>query len=289
MQAEGYAGAGAMREFVEYLWGRDATATQVVDDAMWQETYEPYVEDKQQLGMKQYFEASSPFAYQDITARMIETIRKDHWNADEATRAKLVSEYLESVADHGVNCTDVSCGNGRLMRYVMEEAARAGVPAPLVSQARAAIEKAMGRTIESAATELENFARRNDARADAERAENTRLVSQLPPAVAQQASQPAGTAPAPYGPPRSTAQDAPATAQPPANAPQERAPLAGQLMTEEERAATPSLPVPSPMPILTTASLLWPAALFLLLLLAWRLWDRRQAVAVSSRWEAAQA
>ena len=60
-------------------------------------------------------------------------------------------------------------------------------------------------------------------------------------------------------------------------------------MTEEERAATPSLPVPSPMPILTTASLLWPAALFLLLLLAWRLWDRRQAVAVSSRWEAAQA
>jgi hypothetical protein len=43
------------------------------------------------------------------------------------------------------------------------------------------------------------------------------------------------------------------------------------------------------MPILTTASLLWPAALFVLLLLAWRLWDRRQAVAVSSRWEAAQA
>ena len=297
MQAEGYAGAGAMREFVEYLWGWDATATEVVDDAMWQETYETYVEDKQKLGMKQYFEASSPFAYQDITARMIETIRKDHWNADAATRAKLVSEYLESVAKHGVNCTDVSCGNGRLMRYVMEEAARAGVPAPLVSQARAAIEKAMGRTIDSAASELEAFARRNDARADAERAENVRLVRQLPPAPAQQQqqqqpSQPGRTAPASQAPPRSTAQTAPASQQP-ASSQQERAPLAGQVMTEEERKAAPPLPVPAPMPLLTVASLLWPAALFVLLLLVWRLWDRRQAGAgarsVSSRWEAAQA
>jgi len=257
---------------------------------MWQETYETYIEDKQKLGMKQYFEASSPFAYQDITARMIETIRKDHWNADAATRAKLVSEYLESVARHGVNCTDVSCGNGRLMRYVMEEAARAGVPAPIVSQARAAIEKAMGRTIDSAASELEAFARRNDARADAERAENVRLVRQLPPAPGQQQqpSQPGRTAPASEAPPRSTAQTAPASQQP-AGSQQERAPLAGQVMTEEERKATPPLPVPAPMPLLTVASLLWPAVLFVLLLLVWRLWDRRQAAAVNSRWEAAQA
>src|SRR5690606_2896926 len=49
MQAEGYAGAGAMREFVEYLWGWDATTTEVVDDALWQETYETYVLDSQEL------------------------------------------------------------------------------------------------------------------------------------------------------------------------------------------------------------------------------------------------
>ncbi len=85
MQKEGYAGAGAMREFVEYLWGWDATATDVVDDAMWQETFATYVEDKNKLGMKQFFEEKSPFAYQDITARMIETIRKDYWHSPGAT------------------------------------------------------------------------------------------------------------------------------------------------------------------------------------------------------------
>jgi cobaltochelatase CobN len=290
MQAEGYAGAGAMREFVEYLWGWDATATEVVDDAMWRETYETYVEDKQHLGMKQYFEANSPFAYQDITARMIETIRKDHWNADEATRAKLVSEYLDSVAKHGVNCTDVSCGNGRLLRYVMEEAAKSGVPAPVVAKARAAIEKAMGRTIESAATELESFARRNDARAEAERAENARLVGQVAAAPAEQRSQRREAASAPgewRRPPARTS----SASQPPANAPQERPPLSGQVMTEEEQTAPQPAPVHQEMPVLSNGGLLWPAALFLLLLAIWRWRELRQAGAsrVNRRWGAAPA
>src|SRR5690606_29841878 len=111
---------------------------------------------------------------------MIETIRKDRWQADDAVQARLIAEYLESVTTHGVNCTGLSCGNARLLRYVMEEAARTGVPAPVIDQARAAFQQAMGRTIEDAATELEAFVRANDARADAERAANRELVARLP-------------------------------------------------------------------------------------------------------------
>ncbi len=75
MKKEGYAGAGAMREFVEYLWGWDATVSETVDDAMWQETFEVYVRDKHGLDLPQFFDEKSPFAYQDITARMLETAR----------------------------------------------------------------------------------------------------------------------------------------------------------------------------------------------------------------------
>ena len=56
MKKEGYAGAGAMREFVEYLWGWNATVPELVDDAMWKETFDVYVEDKHKLGMKEFFE-----------------------------------------------------------------------------------------------------------------------------------------------------------------------------------------------------------------------------------------
>ena len=271
MQKEGYAGAKAMGEFIEYLWGWDATATDVVDDAMWEETFETYVEDKRNLGMKQFFEEKSPYAYQDITARMIETIRKDYWKADEQTRATLVKEYLTSVADHGANCTEVSCGNGRMLRYVMDEAARLDVPAPVIDQARAAFETSMGRTIEEAAVDLEAFARRNDAREEAERAANRELVSALPgrvtetteaaPSIAEANAAPnVATSPVPAPANMDTAPSAEAEPQ-----------LQGRVMKEEDRTPTIQLPeLPEDLPTLSIAAAVWPAVLFLLMLLGWR-------------------
>ncbi len=67
MKKEGYAGAGEMRSFVEYMWGWDATVPETVDDKMWKDTFDVYVSDKYGLGMKEFFESKSPFAYQDIT------------------------------------------------------------------------------------------------------------------------------------------------------------------------------------------------------------------------------
>ncbi len=83
-----------MRSFVEYLWGWDATASETVTDGMWKETFDVYVEDKHKMGMAEFFDKSSPFAYQDITARMLETVRKGYWKADAATEKKLLEEYV---------------------------------------------------------------------------------------------------------------------------------------------------------------------------------------------------
>jgi len=164
MQKEGYAGAGEMRAFVEYLWGWDATATQVIDDGMWQQTFDVYVQDSLKQGMKNFFEKNSPFAFQDIVARMNETVRKGYWKADAATRARLASEYVDSIVRHGVNCTEVSCGNARLLEYVLEEARKAGVAPASIDAARKALEKAMGRDIASAARQLREFTKANDVR-----------------------------------------------------------------------------------------------------------------------------
>ena len=163
MQREGYAGAGEMRAFVEYLWGWDATVSDVVDDAMWQESFAVYVEDKHALGMDEFFATSSPFAFQDITARMVETIRKGYWEADEPTRARLLTEYVDSVNTYGVGCAEHTCGNPRLLEYVIEEGVIAGVPVPALEAFRAAMEDAIGTDIESAARAMEAFVRRNEA------------------------------------------------------------------------------------------------------------------------------
>ena len=163
MKEKGYAGAGEMRAFIEYLWGWDAVAPEVIDDAKWKETFDVYVEDKHNLGMRQFFENNSPFAYQDMTARMVETIRKGYWEADSVTEKKLLEEYVESVNRNGVGCAEFTCGNPRLQKYVLEEGLKAGIPVPALDGFRRAMEEATGAAIESGAEDAENFAAENDA------------------------------------------------------------------------------------------------------------------------------
>ena len=164
MQREGYAGAGEMRAFVEYLWGWDATAPETIDDAMWNESFAVYVEDKHDLDLKAFFDENSPHAYQDITGRMVETIRKGYWSADDATLDRLLREHVDSVAAHGVGCSEHTCGNPRLLRYVMEQGAVMNIPGPALEAYRAAMEEAIGADIESAAAEAEEFVRWNESR-----------------------------------------------------------------------------------------------------------------------------
>ena len=162
MQREGYAGAGEMRAFVEYLWGWDATVTEVVDDAMWQESFDVYVDDKHDLQLEQFFDEHSPFAYQDMTGRMVETIRKGYWDADKATRERLLAEYIESVNTYGVGCSEHTCGNPRLLEYVLEAGADANIPVPLLDAFKQAMERAIGGDIATAARAAEEFVRRNE-------------------------------------------------------------------------------------------------------------------------------
>lgn len=163
MKKEGYAGAGEMRQFVEYMWGWDATAPEVIDDAKWKETFDVYVEDKHKLGMQQFFEANSPFAYQDMTARMTETVRKGYWKADDATRKRLLEEYVNSVNAHGVGCAEHTCGNPRLQKYVIDEGRKVGIPVPALEGFQKAMEAATGTQIGTAAQQLTSFATKNDA------------------------------------------------------------------------------------------------------------------------------
>ncbi|HEV7692742.1 MAG TPA: cobaltochelatase subunit CobN [Hyphomonadaceae bacterium] len=270
MQKEGYAGAGAMREFVEYLWGWDATVTSVVDDSMWKETFDTYVEDKNNLGMKQFFDEKSPFAYQDITARMIETVRKGYWKADEATKTKLLEEYIESIDEHGVSCTEVSCGNGRLLEYVMQGAAKAGVPAPKLAAARAALEKAMNKKIEVAAAELKDFAQKNEVREIAERDQGRKDAA----AAAKAAPAPAAVkkdAPAEEQPQAKSQSLATADA-PPAPPVQQAQPkqLEGRVMTEENRTPQKQAKAQGQPSPLTPFDVAWPAVVLLGLMAGWR-------------------
>ena len=114
-----------------------------------------------------------------MTARMLETVRKGYWQADDETRATLVREYLESVAEHGVGCSDNTCGNPRLLEYVVEQA-RGGRTCRRRTSPRSSlpIEQATGARLDALATAAREFVAANEAQ----------LASRVVPGPAESAS-----------------------------------------------------------------------------------------------------
>ncbi|MFA0822067.1 MAG: cobaltochelatase subunit CobN [Methanomethylovorans sp.] len=112
-----YAGAREIMKTVEYMWGWEATTPDLVTDSDWNKIYETYVLDSQNLGLDEFLKENA-YQYQSITARMLETIRKDSWDASDEVVQNLVKEYVESVVEDGVTCCHHTCGNPSLDEYI---------------------------------------------------------------------------------------------------------------------------------------------------------------------------
>ena len=95
---------------------------------------------------------------------MVETVRKGYWEADAATKTKLLTEYIDSVnAARRRAAPSSPRGNPRLSKYVLEQGKAAGIPVPALEGFQRAMEKAMGATVTDAASAAENFVRSNEA------------------------------------------------------------------------------------------------------------------------------
>jgi cobaltochelatase CobN len=118
MMDEGYSGAREMDKFVEHLWGWDVTVPELVTETMWKEVHEIYVNDRYDMGLRDYFDENNPWARQVITARMLEAARKEYWDPSEDVKMELAEEFAESEAEYGVACCHHTCGNLLLREYM---------------------------------------------------------------------------------------------------------------------------------------------------------------------------
>ncbi|SFM44727.1 cobaltochelatase subunit CobN [Thermodesulforhabdus norvegica] len=148
MKKEGYGGAREMAKFVEYFWGFQVTTPEAVHEEEWRQIYEVYVEDKYGMDLQEFFRRANPWAYQSITARMLEAIRKGYWKADEQTKRRLAVEYARSVVEHGVACCDHTCNNPLLNQMVASIISIPGLLEPRISEKfEMTLSKAIGENI----------------------------------------------------------------------------------------------------------------------------------------------
>ncbi len=113
MQDAGYAGATAMLDRMNNMWGWEVMTPEAIRDDQWQEFFDVYVNDKYQMDMRAFFEEHNAESLAQIIERMLEAVRKGYWQADDATIQKMVETYTDLAAEF-----DVATDNEKFVEYV---------------------------------------------------------------------------------------------------------------------------------------------------------------------------
>ncbi len=110
--------AGGFAEIVQNTYGWNVMKPEAIDDELWDEIYDVYVQDKFDLGVQGYFERQNPAALQEMTAVMMETARKGMWNAS-AEQLKAIAELHTKLVDkYKPSCSGAVCNNAKLREFI---------------------------------------------------------------------------------------------------------------------------------------------------------------------------
>ena len=95
MIQEGASATGQFTEVLRNTLSWEIMKPDMLEDHLWQEYKEVYVDDKLQLGMQEFFEKNNPAALHEMTGIMLESVRKGFWKADQKTIDDLARNHAE--------------------------------------------------------------------------------------------------------------------------------------------------------------------------------------------------
>ncbi len=105
-------------EIFRNIFGWSATRSSVLPSGIYDKLYEVYVQDRENLGIEEYFERTNPAALQEMTATMLESARKGFWDPSEEQLEQVASLNARITEKHGAPCTEFVCGNKKLQNFV---------------------------------------------------------------------------------------------------------------------------------------------------------------------------
>ena len=114
----GASAANTFAETVKNIYGWNVMKPESIDDALWQQTYETYVKDAGGLGIREFFRENNPAALEEMTAVMLESVRKGLWSPDEATVAEIAELHTGLVTEFAPSCSGFVCDNIPLQNFI---------------------------------------------------------------------------------------------------------------------------------------------------------------------------
>lgn len=114
-------GAGAAESFAEVArnsYGWEVMRPEMLEDYYWEDVKATLINDKHKLGTRAFFEKKNPYALQEMTAVMLETIRKGYWKASAGTQKELAKLHAELIKKHDAGCSGFVCDNKKLQEMI---------------------------------------------------------------------------------------------------------------------------------------------------------------------------
>lgn len=112
--------ASGIADVVRNTYGWNVMKPDAIDDELWDGIYDTYVADKNNLGVKQYFKDINPAAIQEMTAVMLETVRKGMWDASPEQIKAIADLHTEVVNEFGAACSGFVCDNAKLRDFIAQ-------------------------------------------------------------------------------------------------------------------------------------------------------------------------
>lgn len=116
--------ASSLEGFAETFrntYGWNVMKPKAIDKYIWDNYFDIYVKDKYKLNLPQIFKEKNPYAMQEMTAVMLETVRKGYWKASEQQINELAQLHAELVKEHKAGCTGFVCDNAKLRKFIAEK------------------------------------------------------------------------------------------------------------------------------------------------------------------------
>lgn len=113
--------ASSASEFAEIItntYGWNVMKPAAIDKELWDNIYKVYIKDEWNLGMKKYFEQQNPAALEEMTAVMLESVRKGLWKASEEQISELSKLHTEIVNTYRPSCSGFVCDNAKLRDFI---------------------------------------------------------------------------------------------------------------------------------------------------------------------------
>ncbi|MDR1793564.1 MAG: cobaltochelatase subunit CobN [Bacteroidales bacterium] len=113
--------ANSFAEIIRNTYGWNVMKPSVIDNELWEQIFDTYIDDKYNLNLKTFFETQNPAALQEMTAVMLETYRKGYWKTANEKIAKLSTLHADLVTKYGAGCSGFVCDNAKLQHLISSQ------------------------------------------------------------------------------------------------------------------------------------------------------------------------